>query len=61
LLIGRGFTKGIDYDRETGRVKVSIKEVVPDFVFPKLGLALEVKLSTDKDKAMQFLIKLMPT
>ena len=51
LLIGRGLTKGIDYDRETGRVKVSIKEVIPDFIFPKWGLALEVKLSTDKDKS----------
>lgn len=44
LFIGRGFSKGIDYDRETGRVKVSAKEVVPDFIFPRLGLALEVKL-----------------
>lgn len=51
LLIGRGLTKGIDYDRETGRVKVSIKEVIPDFIFPRLGLALEVKLSKDKDKS----------
>jgi len=51
LLIGRGLTKGIDYDRETGRVKVSIKEVVPDFIFPRLGLALEVKLSKDKNKS----------
>jgi len=51
LLIGRGFTKGIDYDRETGRVKISIKEVIPDFIFPRLGLALEIKLSKDKDKS----------
>lgn len=51
LLIGRGLTKGLDYDRETGRVKVSIKEVVPDFVFPRLELALEVKLAKDKDKS----------
>jgi hypothetical protein len=51
LLTGRGLTKGIDYDRETGRVKVSIKEVVPDFIFPRWGLALEVKLSKDKDKS----------
>ena len=51
LLIGRGLTKGIDYDRETGRIKVSIKEVVPDFIFPRLGLALEVKLSKDKNKS----------
>jgi hypothetical protein len=45
LLIGRGLVKGIDYDRETGRVKFSIKEVVPDFIMPKLGLAIEVKLT----------------
>jgi hypothetical protein len=51
LLLGRGLTKGIDYDRETGRVKISIKEVVPDFIFPHLGLALEVKLSKDKEKS----------
>lgn len=50
LLIGRGFAKGIDYDRETGRVKVSIKEVVPDFVLPKLSLALEVKLAKTETK-----------
>ena len=50
LLIGRGFSKGIDYDRETGRVKVSSKEVIPDFIFPKLDLALEVKLCRDKAK-----------
>jgi hypothetical protein len=50
LLIGRGCEKGIDYDREAGRVKVSIKEVVPDFILPKLGLAIEVKLSKDKSK-----------
>lgn len=51
LLIGRGFAKGLDYDRETGRVKVSIKEFVPDFIFPRLALALEVKLSKDKQKS----------
>jgi REase_DpnII-MboI len=44
LLIGRGLQKGTDYDREVGRVKVSAKEVVPDFIFPPLQLALEVKL-----------------
>ena len=31
LLIGKGMEKGVDYDREVGRVKISIKEVVPDF------------------------------
>ena len=44
LLIGRGLQKGIDYDREVGRVKVSAKEVVPDFIVPPLRLAIEVKL-----------------
>jgi hypothetical protein len=51
LLIGRGLTKGLDYDREIGRVKVSIKEVVPDFVLPKLSLAIEVKLAKTDTKA----------
>jgi hypothetical protein len=51
LLIGRGLTKGLDYDREVGRVKVSIKEVVPDFVLPKLSLAIEVKLAKTDAKA----------
>lgn len=51
LLIGKGMSKGIDYDRETGRVKVSIKEVVPDFIFPRLSLALEVKFCKNKSKA----------
>ena len=45
LLVGRGMSKGIDYDRETGRVKASGKEFVPDFIFPLLNLCLEVKLS----------------
>lgn len=44
LLIGRGLQKGEDYDREVGRVKISAKEAVPDFIFIKLGLALELKL-----------------
>jgi hypothetical protein len=51
LLIGRGLTKGIDYDREVGRVKVSIKEVVPDFILHKLNMAIEIKLSKDKNKS----------
>jgi hypothetical protein len=51
LLIGRGMSKGVDYDREVGRVKVSIKEVVPDFIVPRLSLAIEVKLSKDKAKS----------
>jgi hypothetical protein len=34
LIVGRGMVKGIDYDRETGQVKTSGKESVPDFIFP---------------------------
>ena len=48
LLIGRGMEKGVDYDREVGRVKVSSKEVIPDFIFPPLETALEVKLLRDR-------------
>lgn len=51
LFIGRGLTKGIDYDREKGRVKVSIKEVVPDFIIPTLNLAIEVKLTKNASKS----------
>ncbi len=53
LLIGRGLEKGVDYGRETGRVKVSIKEVVPDFVFYKIDMALEVKLSKSPAKSKE--------
>ena len=44
LFVGRGLQKGQDYDRETGRVKVSGKESIPDFVLPPLSLAVEVKI-----------------
>jgi hypothetical protein len=50
LIVGRGMAKGTDYDRETGRVKTSGKESVPDFIFPNLKLCAEVKLSKSADK-----------
>jgi hypothetical protein len=50
LLIGKGLSKGLDYDRETGRVKVSSKEVIPDFIMLKLDLAIEVKIIKDKNR-----------
>lgn len=53
LLIGKGLAKGIDYDREVGRVKVSIKEYKPDFIFLKLDLALEIKISKTKSKSKE--------
>ena len=50
LLIGRNMAKGTEYDRETGRVKTSGKESIPDFIFRHLNLCLEVKLSKSQDK-----------
>ena len=44
LLVGRGLQKGQEYDRETGRVKVSSKESIPDFILPPFEEAIEVKL-----------------
>lgn len=44
LLVGKGLQKGISYDRETGRVKISGKESIPDFIFPPENMALEVKI-----------------
>lgn len=54
LFVGRGMAKGTDYDRETGRVKMSGKEWVPDFIIPRLKLCLEVKLlkSAQQHKAV---------
>jgi hypothetical protein len=48
LLIGRGYQRGIDYDREAGKIKFSGKEFIPDFVFTEIGTALEVKLIKDE-------------
>jgi hypothetical protein len=50
LLVGRGMAKGTEYDRETGRVKTSGKESIPDFVFLSLKLCLEVKLLRSPDR-----------
>lgn len=50
LIVGRGMAKGTDYDRETGRMKTSGKESVPDFIFPRLKLCLEVKLSKSPER-----------
>jgi hypothetical protein len=51
LLIGRGFKKAIDYDRETGRVKYSGKEFVPDFVFLPADMFIEVKLISSVERS----------
>ena len=44
LLLGRGLSKGVDYDRESGKFEFSGKEYIPDFIIPKLKLCIEVKL-----------------
>ena len=44
LLVGRGYQKGLNYDRESGKIEFSGKEFIPDFVFRDIGMALEVKL-----------------
>jgi hypothetical protein len=50
LFVGRGMVKGLDYDRETGRVKTSGKESIPDFVLSNLQLCLEVKLAKSAER-----------
>jgi hypothetical protein len=50
LLVGRGMARGLDYDRETGRVKTSGKESIPDFIFPSLQLCLEIKIAKTVDR-----------
>ena len=49
--LGRGLSKGSDYDRETGKFEFSGKEYIPDFIIPKLQLCIEVKLLRDGRKS----------
>jgi len=44
LFMGRGYKKGIEYERESGKFVFSGKEYIPDFIFPRYSLAIEVKL-----------------
>ena len=44
LLLGRGFSRGADYDRESGKFEFSGKEYIPDFIISKMSLCIEVKL-----------------
>lgn len=50
LLVGKGWNKGIDYDRESGKFEFSGKEYIPDFIVKKLGLCIEVKLLKDNSR-----------
>jgi hypothetical protein len=55
LLVGKGMQKGIDYDRETGRVKHAGKESVPDFVFHPEKMVLEVKICNRPGKLAEII------
>lgn len=51
LLLGRGLSKGADYDRESGKFEFSGKEYIPDFIIPKMSLCIEVKLLREGRKS----------
>ena len=51
LFVGKGWNKGIDYDRETGKFEFSGKQYIPDFIVPKLNLCIEVKLLKEGRKS----------
>lgn len=51
LLLGRGLSKGSDYDRESGKFEFSGKEYIPDFILPKMSLCIEVKLLREGRKS----------
>ena len=51
LFIGKGLSKGIDYDRETGKFEFSGKEFIPDFTLSKLNTCIEVKLLREGRKS----------
>ena len=51
LLLGRGLSKGTDYDRESGKFEFSGKEYIPDFIIPKFNLCIEVKLLREGKKS----------
>lgn len=50
LFVGKGFCKGIDYDRETGKFNYSGREYIPDFILPKLRMCIEAKLLKETSK-----------
>ncbi|MGT2801612.1 hypothetical protein [Streptococcus henryi] len=51
LFLGKNWSKGIDYDRETGKFNFSGREYVPDFIIPNINLAIEVKLLREGKKS----------
>ena len=55
LLVGKGMQKGIEYDRETGRVKHAGKESIPDFLFRREQMVLEIKLCNRQGKLAEII------
>ena len=55
LFISSGMSKGIDYDRETGKFSFSGREYIPDFILPKINCCIEVKLIKDKKHLKQMI------
>lgn len=56
LLVGKGFQRGLHYDREAGKVKYSGREYIPDFIFYNPKFVLEVKFirnATDRTKCVE--------
>lgn len=51
LLHSQNYSKGIDYDRESGKMKFSGREYIPDFIIPKLKLCIEIKLVKKGNKS----------
>lgn len=44
LFLGKGYKKGTDFERESGKFQFSGREYIPDFILKKLNLCIEVKL-----------------
>lgn len=51
LFIGKGWNRGIVFDRESGKFEFSGKEYIPNFTVEKLGLCIEVKLLKENRKS----------
>lgn len=47
--------RALDFQREQQTVPYSTKRYIPDFTFDRIGLAVEVKLSKDKDREKEMI------
>ncbi len=51
LFLGNNLKKGIDFERESGKFSFSGKEYIPDFIFKKYKMCLEVKTTKKNSKS----------